>query len=167
MGSGVWIALAIGGGLALGLAASWPQLKRTVENNKRYKEEKAAGNLVKRDTQIWEEERRYTTTVSYEALLAELRKKSFANCRADFHPNYNQKKAILFRGEGWNAVLTYRGEANGKNLFSFYYPAYREPITDILGDMNILLTTVEKTLLSMDGEAALTIHKLAYKTQSK
>jgi hypothetical protein len=167
MGSGGWITLAIAGGLALGLAANWSRLKRALDNNKRIKEEAAAGNLIKRDTPIWEEERRYTTSVSYETLLSELSKKSYANCRADFHPNHNNQKTILFRGEGWNGMLVYRGQANGNHVFSFYYPAYREAVMDCAGDMNILLTTVEKTLISLDGDTSLTVHKLAYKTQSR
>ena len=167
MGSEGWIALAVIVGLGLGLATNWSRIKRAVDNNKRYKEEQAAGNMIKRDTQIWEEERRYTTTASYEMLLAELRKKSYANCRAGFIPDHNGQKAILFRGDGWNATVVHKGETNGQHTFSFYFPAYRESIGDRLGDMNILLTTVEKTLLSLDRDTTLTIHKLSYKTQSK
>lgn len=162
-----WGVVAVLGGAALGFAISWPKLKRALDNNKRFREEQAAGNMIKRDTAIWEEERRYTTAVSYERLLSALQDQSYANCRAEFHPNYNGNKAILFRGEGWNAMLVCRSEGNGTSLFSFYYPAYRDPVSDVLGDMNILLTTVEKTLLSLDGNTTLTIHKLAYKTQSR
>lgn len=158
------IFLAVTAGVVLGLIFNWSRLKGAIDNNKRYKDEKDKGNMIRRDSEIWTEEELFFTYRPFDEILNEIKSKDYNNCRVTVEPHVNDN-FILFKGPGFNASLDYKGKQEEKYVYSFYFPAYKDRVYEFAGDMNILLTTVEKAFLSLDNGTMTETHKLAYHTR--
>lgn len=163
---GVLFAVLVIGGTVLSIALRVPrmtkQIKDTVDNSKRWKEARENGDMIRRDRQIWREEELFYTVSSYQSVVRMIKEKDFSVCRADVFPDFEGSQLVLFKGETWNAVVEYKGEENGRNIFSFYFPAYREPVGTYLPDMNIILTQIEKIFLELDSKTQIDTRTLQY-----
>ena len=163
---GVLFAVIVIGGTVLSIALRIPkvsrEVKETVENSKRWKEARENGDMIKRDRQIWREEELFYTKTSYRDVVQAIKGKDFSSCKATVYPDFEGTQRVLFKGETWNAVVEFKGEENGKNVFSFYFPAYMEPIGTYLPDMNIILTQIEKIFLTLDSTTAVDTRTLQY-----
>lgn len=163
---GVLFAVIVIGGTVLSIALRIPkvsrEVKETVENSKRWKEARENGDMIKRDRQIWREEELFYTKTSYRDVVQAIKEKDFSVCKATVYPDLEGTQKVLFKGETWNAVVEFKGEENGKNVFSFYFPAYMEPIGTYLPDMNIILTQIEKIFLTLDSTTAVDTRTLQY-----
>ena len=133
--------------------------KKSYENGKRLAQE---GKVSAKKGAFWKEKEVFTTSVSYEALCQKLKEADFSDTKASVQFDLNGEKMIFFQSsDAWNAVLEQCGARDGKNLFQFYFSAWRtgQSGTVKVLSMNVLVTMIEKTILSLDPTATVCTHK--------
>lgn len=141
--------------------------KKSYDNGKRLAEE---GKISARKGTFYEDKEIFTTTASYEEIRQKIKEADLADTKADIQFDFEGRKTIFFQSsDAWNAVLEQCEEKEGANLFQFYFPAWRTSRNGIVNtmSMNVLVTAIEKIILSLDPSATVESHKMQIKTKSK
>ena len=157
-------------GVIASIAAAVKSMKAvsdTMGDRKVWKEEKERGNLAFRNTRIWEEEERFFTNATYEMVTEKINAIDTSHMKVKVTADYEGENLLVFEGNGFVATLEYVGENEGKNEFTFCYPAYKTPVGTYLPAMNYCLTITEKAFLELDPATATETHALKYKTNRK
>ena len=125
------------------------------------------GKMIERKSSFYEESELFTTSASYEDMLKAVSQQDFSDLKVSVTPNVEGKRIILFRsGYSWNAQLSDYGQKDGKNLLRFSFSAWRQrngsPYN--INSMNMMVTRIEKMVLSIDPSATVENHKMQTKT---
>lgn len=151
----------------VGLSQTAKKGVNTINDSKVWKEERENGNIVRRDSAIWNEEERFFTNSTYESIRDQIKRIDTTKMKIKVTPDHDGDKMVVFEGNGFVATLSFIGEKDGKKEFVFCYPAYRTPVGTYLPGMNYVLTITEKAFLALDSSTMTETHKLQYKTERK
>ena len=142
----------------------------TVVCVKKNKQLMAAGKIVKRPMNFWENGEYFLSGVSYEELREAILNTDFSECGLSVTPDLEGQAAILFRcRHGWNALLRWKGSRDGWNVFMFHFPAWRTSRYGApygVNQMNMTVTLIERIFLSLDPETQVENRRLQTKTKT-
>ena len=141
--------------------------KKSYDNTKRLAEE---GKISPRKGAFYENKEIFETAASYEQIRQKVKETNLEDTKANVQYDFEGGNAIFFQfSDAWNAILEQCGERNGKNLFQFYFPAWKTSRNGIVNamSMNVLITAIEKIILSIDSATTVENHKMQIKTKSK
>ena len=145
--------------------AVWYGLKE----RKKIKEQMAQGILIERDAGFYEYEETFMLHGDWDAVWGALRK-------ADYHGSISAGDklkgvcAVDYKSAQFTAKFSQiNSESPDTQIYKFRFASWesRKGIPYGLNQMNILLTTVEKTLLQIDPNTQISTKKLDFKTKHK
>ena len=128
------------------------------------------GKIVKRKGSFFEEEELFVTSASFESVLDALNRTDLSGAGVTLHPDPGSGQAVLFRSKhGWDSKLSRRETGDGKNRFRFAFTAWttRDGIPWRADTMNMMLTAVEKALLSLDPDATVETRPMQIRTKHR
>lgn len=136
----------------------------------RNKELMEEGKIIQRCGSFWENMETFTTRVPYAAVLNAIQNTDYSDLKTDIYPNVNGQAAVLWKSShAWNAKLTYLGENAGWQMYRFNFTGWRtrngspyRPDT-----MNMMMTRIEKMILSMDPATRVQSQKMQLKTRTR
>ncbi|MBE5997203.1 MAG: hypothetical protein E7240_07630 [Lachnospiraceae bacterium] len=136
----------------------------------RNKELMEEGKIIQRNYAFWENMETFSTGIPYAAVLNAIRGTDYSDLKTDIYPNVNGQAAVLWKSShAWNAKLTYLGENAGRQMYRFNFTEWRtrngspyRPDT-----MNMMMTRIEKMILSMDPTTTVETHKMQLKSKTR
>ena len=136
----------------------------------RNKELMEEGKIIQRNYAFWENMETFSTGIPYAAVLNAIRGTDYSDLKTDIYPNVNGQAAVLWKSShAWNAKLTYLGENAGRQMYRFNFTGWRtrngspyRPDT-----MNMMMTRIEKMILSMDPTTTVETHKMQLKSKTR
>ena len=127
------------------------------------------GKIIERKGSFFEEEELFTTSASFDSVLAALNRADLSGAGVTVYPETGGREAVLFRSKhGWNSKLSRRDSVDGKNRFRFAFTVWtsRNGLPWRADTMNMMLTQVEKTLLSLDPDVTVETHPVRVRTKT-
>ena len=128
------------------------------------------GKAIHRKLGFWEEAEVFSTNTPYEAVLEAVKGTDYSEMKATVYPNVNGEQAVLWKStHAWNAMLKYTGEKEGKQTYRFAFTGWKTRNGGVYSpeSMNMMVTSVEKMLLSLDPSTTVETHKMQLKTNSR
>ena len=139
--------------------------KKTFDDTKRLAEE---GKTIAREAAFYENEEIFKTSASYEDVCQKLKETDLNDTKANIQNDFEGYRLVFFKSaDEWNAVLEDHGKQDDKNILQFYFKAWRTGRYGTVKalSMNVLVTAVEKTILSLDPSATVETHKMQLTTK--
>ncbi|MCR4671706.1 MAG: hypothetical protein K5637_00520 [Lachnospiraceae bacterium] len=130
----------------------------------------AEGKIIRRSGLFYEESEIFETSANYEDLRAIFSRLDLSEMKVTYYPDLEGSRTLLFKsGYAWNASLKDMGSKDGKNVLKFSFPAWDEKNGQVhnINSMNMMVTQVEKAILSLDPNAMVENHKMQLKTKTK
>ena len=116
------------------------------------------GKIISRNYNFYEFAEIFTLSgIDYDRIRSAVDNADFSDLKATVYKDHEGQKKILFRsGYEWNAMISFKGETDGKYSYRFEFVAWNEykGIPARMDTMNMMETKVEKLLLAMDPSAS-------------
>jgi len=161
----IWVVILIGVAALAGTFYYWKNKQAsTIES----------GDAIKRDNDFFKQEHNFTTAItSITELGNAIDKGTLDRNKVSFEPKYENGR-IFFHNQSmsgtFGATLKFVETVDDKFIYQFKVNAWREKsgiaYTDLIA-ANVLLTTIEKAVLSLDNEATISRKHATYTTKTK
>ena len=126
------------------------------------------GKIIEREYDFHEKTYLFLTSKSYQDIINAVNVTDFSDADVQILNASNNKNSLLFKhNNSWVAKLEYKGQRDGKNMFSYGLTSWKTNRGVPAGGhtMNMMQTALEKMFLSLDPETMIETHKMQIKTQ--